>query len=49
MPGASIVFGNPEDCNINKPFKTRSGNDKQTENWSQGNKSGHLVGEILKL
>lgn len=50
VPGASAVFGKPEDCKINKLFKTFSVNDKQTENWSQDNTSGHLVGEtLLKL
>lgn len=50
VPGASAVFGKPEDCKINKLFKTFSVNDKQTENWSQDNTGGHLVGEtLLKL
>lgn len=44
------MFGKPEDCKINKLFKTFSVNDKQTESWSQDNTGGHLVGEtLLKL
>lgn len=37
VPEASVVFGDPEECKINKPFKTFNGNDKWTENWSQVN------------